>query len=96
MIRLATTRSVVSFRLAKDLVAQTIQNLVPAHKSASPSILTMMRRLGACPAPPRRARKREVWSLHGQRACAAPVIGRARLEDVQVAIRSNREGQQLG
>jgi hypothetical protein len=34
---------------SKDLVAQTIKNLILAHKSASSSILTMMRRVGDCP-----------------------------------------------
>jgi hypothetical protein len=48
------SKTIITFRFSKDLVAQTIQNLIPAHRSASSSILTMMRRVGDCPgqAPP--------------------------------------------
>jgi hypothetical protein len=44
-----SSKTIISFRFSKDLVAQTIENLIPAHKSASSSILTMMRRVGDCP-----------------------------------------------
>jgi hypothetical protein len=43
------SKTIISFRFSKDLVAQTIQNLIPAQRSASSSILTMMRRVGDCP-----------------------------------------------
>jgi hypothetical protein len=43
------SKTIISFRFSKGLVAQTIQNLILAHKSASSSILTMMRRVGDCP-----------------------------------------------
>jgi hypothetical protein len=48
------SKTILTFHFSKDLVAQTQQNLIPAHKSASSSILTMMRRVGDCPgqAPP--------------------------------------------
>src|SRR4030088_2477564 len=47
-------KTIITFRFSKDLAAQTIQNLILAQKSASSSILTMMRRVGDCPgqAPP--------------------------------------------
>jgi hypothetical protein len=43
------SKTVITFHFSKDLMAQTIENLIPAHKSASSSILTMMRRVGDCP-----------------------------------------------
>jgi hypothetical protein len=43
------SKTIIPFHFSKDLVAQTIQNLILAHKSASSSILTMMRRVGDCP-----------------------------------------------
>ena len=43
------SKTIITFHFAKDLVAQTIQNLIPTHRSASSSILTMMRRVGDCP-----------------------------------------------
>jgi hypothetical protein len=46
------SKTIVTFRFSKDLLAQTIQNLIPAYKSASSSILTMMRRVGDCPGLP--------------------------------------------
>jgi hypothetical protein len=46
------SKTIITFRFSKDLVAQTIENLIPAHKSASSSILTMMRRVGDCPGQP--------------------------------------------
>jgi hypothetical protein len=42
-------KTVITFRFSKDLVAQTIETLIPQHKAASSSILTMMRRVGDCP-----------------------------------------------
>jgi hypothetical protein len=48
------SKTILTFHFSKDLVAQTQQNLILANKSASSSILTMMRRVGDCPgqAPP--------------------------------------------
>ena len=43
------SKTIITFHFSKDLVAQTIENLIPAHGSASSSILTMMRRVGDCP-----------------------------------------------
>jgi hypothetical protein len=50
-------RGSITFRSSKDTVAQTTQNLIPAQKSASSSILTMMRRLGDCPGQPAPAKE---------------------------------------
>jgi hypothetical protein len=48
------SKTILTFHFSKDLVAQTQQNLILAHRSASSSILTMMRCVGECPgqAPP--------------------------------------------
>jgi len=43
------TKTIITFRFTKDLVSQTIENLIEGHRSASSSILTMMRRVGDCP-----------------------------------------------
>jgi hypothetical protein len=43
-------KTIVTFRFAKDLVAQTIETVIVRHKASSSSILTMMRRIGDCPA----------------------------------------------
>jgi len=43
------SKTIVTFRFSKDLVAQIIENLIPQRRSASSSILTMMRRVGDCP-----------------------------------------------
>jgi hypothetical protein len=51
------SKTIITFRFLKDLVAQAIQNLILAQMSASSSILTMMSRVGDCPGQPRRARK---------------------------------------
>jgi hypothetical protein len=42
-------KTVITYRFSKDLVAQTIENLIQGHTSASSSILTMLRRVGDCP-----------------------------------------------
>lgn len=41
-------RTVITYRFSRDLVAQTIENLIERHKASSSSILTMMRRIGHC------------------------------------------------
>jgi len=43
------SKSIVIFRFSKDIVAQIIETLIPRRRSASSSILTMMRRVGDCP-----------------------------------------------
>ncbi len=43
------SKTIVTFRFAKDLVSQTIENLIARRRSASSSILTLMRRVGDCP-----------------------------------------------
>jgi hypothetical protein len=40
------SKSFVTFHFGKDLVAQEIENLIDRRKSASSSILTLMRRVG--------------------------------------------------
>ncbi len=42
------SKSIVTFHFSRDLVAQTVDNLIEKRRSASSSILTMMRRIGDC------------------------------------------------
>jgi Protein of unknown function (DUF3617) len=46
------SKTILTFHFSKNLVAETQQNLILAHKSASSSILSMMRRVGDCPGQP--------------------------------------------
>jgi hypothetical protein len=43
------SKTVITFRFAKDMVSSTIENLIVAAPKYFSSILTMMRRLGDCP-----------------------------------------------
>jgi hypothetical protein len=42
------SKTILTFHFQKNLIAQTIENLIEKHRSASSSILTMMRRVGDC------------------------------------------------
>jgi hypothetical protein len=46
------SKTILTFHFSKNLVAETQQNLILAQKSASSSILSMMRRVGDCPGQP--------------------------------------------
>ena len=43
------TKTILTYRFAKDMVSGTIENLIEAAPKYSSSILTMMRRVGECP-----------------------------------------------
>ncbi|MEW6451786.1 MAG: DUF3617 family protein [Pseudomonadota bacterium] len=43
------TKTILTFRFAKDMVSSTIENLIEKMPKYSSSILTMMRRVGDCP-----------------------------------------------
>lgn len=43
------TKTILTFRFAKDMVSGTIENLIEKMPKYSSSILTMMRRVGDCP-----------------------------------------------
>jgi len=43
------TKTILTFRFAKDMVSSTIENLIEKMPKYSSSILTMMRRVGNCP-----------------------------------------------
>jgi len=43
------TKTILTFRFAKDMVSGTIQTLIVDTPKYSSSILTMMRRVGDCP-----------------------------------------------
>lgn len=43
------TKTILTFRFAKDMVSSTIENLIEKMPQYSSSILTMMRRVGDCP-----------------------------------------------
>src|SRR5262245_26092908 len=46
------TKTILTFRFAKDMVSSTIENLIEKMPKYSSSILTMMRRVGDCPDQP--------------------------------------------
>ena len=43
------SKTVLTYRFAKDMVSGTIENLIENAPKYSSSILTMMRRIGECP-----------------------------------------------
>jgi len=43
------SKTIITFQFSKDLVSQIIETLITQRRSASSSILTMMRRVGDCP-----------------------------------------------